>query len=520
MAPSASSTTSTTGPTARPTTSPTRWPTPSRRPRSTPVWPSSLLPAAYHRNGWDGGDRPPAGGQRRFCDPDVETFLARVDALRGWARDRARRPRRRRRAQRPRRPGELARDDRRLRRAPRPRAPRPRPRAAPRARGVPRRARLHADRAARPHGLPVATDDRRPRHPRRRRRRRAPGPDRRRSSSSCPTTEGNLGDGHFPALRLRDAGVRIAIGSDSNVRIDPFEEVRELETGARRERETRFGLLAAEGDLWAALCRTGRREPRVVRPVLGPRSTVDLDHPDLRGVARSDLRWRLRRAPRRASSPARRRPASRDPPPARRPVTRRTAVVRPTSGAHGRERQPGLLGVPCRARPAAGTVAIRDVNVPSSAFKEESASVRAFEPEPPGAAPAPQEAHHGRSGRGRRDRHHGDHRGIRPRPPPSRPSPTTSWSSPTATSSPSRATRTTSVSSRPLEVTRGGTVIGSAQSRGRRGRRRLRDQPSRRRVLGRRHRPQRHARHPSRRQGHRSSSTATTRATRRCRTPS
>src|SRR4051812_8569859 len=49
-----------------------------------------LLPAAYHRNGWDGGaDRPPEPGQRRFCDPDVATYLARVDALRAWAGGRA-----------------------------------------------------------------------------------------------------------------------------------------------------------------------------------------------------------------------------------------------------------------------------------------------------------------------------------------------------------------------------------------------------------------------------------------------
>ena len=41
-----------------------------------------LLPTAYHRAGWQ---RPPSEGQRRFCDPDVETFLARVDALRAWA---------------------------------------------------------------------------------------------------------------------------------------------------------------------------------------------------------------------------------------------------------------------------------------------------------------------------------------------------------------------------------------------------------------------------------------------------
>ena len=44
-----------------------------------------MLPAAYHRNGWDGHDLAPEPGQRRFCDPDVDAFLARVDALRAWA---------------------------------------------------------------------------------------------------------------------------------------------------------------------------------------------------------------------------------------------------------------------------------------------------------------------------------------------------------------------------------------------------------------------------------------------------
>src|SRR3954465_5708389 len=43
-----------------------------------------LLPAAYHRAGWNGDDLPPTPGQRRFCDPDVDTFLRRVDALRAW----------------------------------------------------------------------------------------------------------------------------------------------------------------------------------------------------------------------------------------------------------------------------------------------------------------------------------------------------------------------------------------------------------------------------------------------------
>ena len=104
--------------------------------------------------------------------------------------------------------------------------------------------------------------------------------------ASCPTTEGNLGDGHFPALRYRDAGVRIAIGSDSNVVVDPFEELRELETGARRERRTRHALLAAAGDLWAAVRQAGLDS-------LGlddaGEVAVDLDHPRLRGVPAEDI---------------------------------------------------------------------------------------------------------------------------------------------------------------------------------------------------------------------------------------
>jgi formimidoylglutamate deiminase len=104
--------------------------------------------------------------------------------------------------------------------------------------------------------------------------------------ATCPTTEGNLGDGHFPALVYRDAGVRLAIGSDSNVVIDPFEELRELETGARRERRTRHALLAATGDLWSAVAEHGLAS-------LGLESagevTVDRDHPRLRGVADEDV---------------------------------------------------------------------------------------------------------------------------------------------------------------------------------------------------------------------------------------
>jgi formimidoylglutamate deiminase len=51
----------------------------------------------------------------------------------------------------------------------------------------------------------------------------------------CPTTEANLGDGFLPVERLLHRGIGLCIGSDSNVRIDPLEELRELDGIARRQ---------------------------------------------------------------------------------------------------------------------------------------------------------------------------------------------------------------------------------------------------------------------------------------------
>jgi formimidoylglutamate deiminase len=111
---------------------------------------------------------------------------------------------------------------------------------------------------------------------------------------SCPLTEGNLGDGLFPAMTYSGAGVPIAIGSDSQVRIDPFEEARELETLSRRERELRSGLLAATGDLWRELCRTGYRSLGLPdAPAEHAQVELDLDHPELRGIAPEDLQLAL-----------------------------------------------------------------------------------------------------------------------------------------------------------------------------------------------------------------------------------
>jgi formimidoylglutamate deiminase len=93
----------------------------------------------------------------------------------------------------------------------------------------------------------------------------------------CPTTEANLGDGFVPVAALCDRGIGIC--SDSNVRIDPLEELRELEGTARRAAGKRNvisvgSLLSFGSDEGAA--------------ALGleswPDASVDLDHPSLRGV--------------------------------------------------------------------------------------------------------------------------------------------------------------------------------------------------------------------------------------------
>ena len=49
----------------------------------------------------------------------------------------------------------------------------------------------------------------------------------------CPLTEANLGDGIFPMMDFMAHNGRIAIGSDSHIRIDPFEELRLIEYSQR-----------------------------------------------------------------------------------------------------------------------------------------------------------------------------------------------------------------------------------------------------------------------------------------------
>jgi formimidoylglutamate deiminase len=101
---------------------------------------------------------------------------------------------------------------------------------------------------------------------------------------ACPTTEANLGDGFLPVEPLIGRGIPLCIGSDSNVRIDPLEELRELEGIARRQ-ELRRNVVPAE-----ALLEIGSSEGAAS---LGldewPGIDVDLGHRSLLRVARDEV---------------------------------------------------------------------------------------------------------------------------------------------------------------------------------------------------------------------------------------
>jgi formimidoylglutamate deiminase len=80
----------------------------------------------------------------------------------------------------------------------------------------------------------------------------------------CTTTEANLGDGFFPIEDWFSAGGGLAIGSDSNVGLDPAEELRWLEYQARLRREARSVLVEPDRPhpgtaLWRRAVEGGRR---------------------------------------------------------------------------------------------------------------------------------------------------------------------------------------------------------------------------------------------------------------------
>jgi formimidoylglutamate deiminase len=100
----------------------------------------------------------------------------------------------------------------------------------------------------------------------------------------CPTTETNLGDGFPPFEAMLEREIRLAIGSDSNVRIDPLEELREVEGTARRQTGRREVIPLAQ------LLEIGTVNGAAAIGVdAWPDAHVDLAHPALAGVAREDV---------------------------------------------------------------------------------------------------------------------------------------------------------------------------------------------------------------------------------------
>lgn len=72
----------------------------------------------------------------------------------------------------------------------------------------------------------------------------------------CPLTEAYLGDGLFPAAEFAAGGGRLAVGTDSNVRLDAVEELRWLEYGQRLMTGRRGCFADADGlgaSLWRRL---------------------------------------------------------------------------------------------------------------------------------------------------------------------------------------------------------------------------------------------------------------------------
>lgn len=112
---------------------------------------------------------------------------------------------------------------------------------------------------------------------------------------ACPTTERNLGDGFLPALELTNRNIPIALGSDSQANIDPFEEMRLTEYHERLRLERRNILspqpantlfpMATQNGTRALALNTGKLQPGHHADF----STINLDHITLIGTTPQTL---------------------------------------------------------------------------------------------------------------------------------------------------------------------------------------------------------------------------------------
>jgi formimidoylglutamate deiminase len=116
---------------------------------------------------------------------------------------------------------------------------------------------------------------------------------------SCPMTERNLGDGFVRADEMLVAGIRFALGSDSQAQIDPLEDARELEYHLRLLQQKRAILDQVGGKplaahLFDSATANGARALAVPAGTLEPGRladfiTIDLDDSSIAGNSTDDL---------------------------------------------------------------------------------------------------------------------------------------------------------------------------------------------------------------------------------------
>jgi len=118
----------------------------------------------------------------------------------------------------------------------------------------------------------------------------------------CPITEGNLGDGIFPAVDYLAAGGRFGVGTDSNILVDAAQELRALEYSQRLAQRAR-ALLASEeapfvgANLFARAVQGGAQALDVPAGLAVGHAadivSLDLDHPTFAGTDDATLldRW-------------------------------------------------------------------------------------------------------------------------------------------------------------------------------------------------------------------------------------
>ena len=118
----------------------------------------------------------------------------------------------------------------------------------------------------------------------------------------CPITEGNLGDGIFPAIDYFAAGGRFGVGTDSNILVDAAQELRALEYSQRLAHRAR-ALLAGEeapfvgANLFARAVEGGAQALGVPAGLAVGHAadivSLDLDHPTFAGTDDATLldRW-------------------------------------------------------------------------------------------------------------------------------------------------------------------------------------------------------------------------------------